>query len=152
MLLDHLPKLRRQINPQNLDKWLDNLNGWVQVDSLCQSNFVADDLFLDWSSWKKLIKKFNRDKNINKRRASLFLLTKPVRDSDDKRIAKLVFETIDMLKSEKEILITKAISWLLRDLIKSHKQQVKNYLKDNLNTLPKIAVRETKNKLQTGRE
>jgi 3-methyladenine DNA glycosylase AlkD len=80
------------------------------------------------------------------------LLTKPVRDSDDTRLADLAFANIDKLKQDREILVTKAISWLLRDLIKNHRQKVEKYLQKNEDTLPRIAVRETRTKLLTGRK
>ncbi|MBI2314815.1 DNA alkylation repair protein [Candidatus Daviesbacteria bacterium] len=35
-------------------------------------------------------------------------------------MADLAFENIDKLKAEKDVLITKAISWVLRSLIKNH--------------------------------
>ncbi|MDP2951009.1 MAG: DNA alkylation repair protein, partial [bacterium] len=64
----------------------------------------------------------------------------------------LAFENIEKLKPEKDILITKAISWLLRNLIKYHKKEVADYLKKNKNSLPKIAVRETEKKIKTGKK
>jgi 3-methyladenine DNA glycosylase AlkD len=87
-----------------------------------------------------------------KRRASLVLLTRPLRESDDPRLARLAFAIIGRLKHEKDILVTKAVSWLLRALIKYHRREVEAYLEDNMDTLPKIAVRETRNKLQSGRK
>ena len=82
----------------------------------------------------------------------MVLLTKPVRESDDVRLADLAFSNIDKLKENREILVTKAISWLLRDLINNHRQRVEEYLKANQDTLPKIAIRETRMKLLTGRK
>jgi len=151
-LLGYLPNLRKQIPPNYIEKWLGNLKGWAQVDSLCQSNFSAEDLLPHWDKWKNLIQKLARSKNPNKKRAPLVLLTKPVRESEDTRLAHLAFEIIDTLKLEKEILITKAVSWLLRDLIKNHRRLVEKYLEENRNGLPKNAARETRNKLLTGRK
>lgn len=151
-LLGYLPELRKQLSPNNIDKWMENLKGWAQVDSLCQSNFAARDLLSRWSDWKRLIRKLAKSKNPNKKRATLVLLTKPVRESEDKRLAHLAFETIDSLKGEKEILITKAASWLLRDLVKNHRRSVEKYLEKNRGILPKIAIRETRNKILTGRK
>jgi 3-methyladenine DNA glycosylase AlkD len=64
----------------------------------------------------------------------------------------MAFKNIDKLKQNGHILVTKAISWLLRDLIKHHRQKVETYLKDNENTLPRIAIRETRTKLLTGKK
>src|SRR5512143_1066816 len=103
-----------------------------------------------WKSWKALLTAFAKDDNIHKRRAALVLLTKPLRESDDPRLAALAFSNVDRLKAEKHILITKAVSWILRSLIKHHPTAVSNYLDANEGGLPKIAVRETRHKLVEG--
>jgi len=149
-LLGAAPKLRQKINPNKLDYWINFTYGWAETDVLCQSNFTSDEILSNWNTWKKLLINLNKDKNIQKRRASLVLLTKAVRMSDDEKLSKIAFRNIDVLKKEKEILITKAISWILRSLIKNHKKEVSRYLKINKEILPKIAVREVANKLETG--
>jgi 3-methyladenine DNA glycosylase AlkD len=151
-LLEYYPKLRYKVAPASLDGWLNFLFGWAEIDSLCQSVFSAKELLRNWEEWEKLIKGFSMDKNISKRRASLVLLTGPVYQSDDKRLSVLAFKNIDLLKPEKDILITKAISWILRSLTKYHKEEVGVYLNKNLKTLPKIAIRETSRKLETGKK
>jgi 3-methyladenine DNA glycosylase AlkD len=152
MLLEYLPKLRKQIDPMRIDKWLNNLNGWAQVDSLCQSSFTASELLGNWKKWKKLLLQLNKDKNINKRRASLVLLIKSLRAEENKQLAQFAFKEIDRVKKEEDKLITKAISWVLREMIKKHKKAVSKYLKANESSLPAIAVRETYRKLKTGKK
>lgn len=149
-LLDAAPKLKQEIDPNKLDYWLNFTYGWAETDVLCQSNFTSDRILSNWNTWKKLLIKFSKDKNVHKRRASLVLLTKSVRMSDDKKLSDLAFKNVDLLKEEKDILITKAISWILRSLIKNHKKEVADYIKKNNNKLPRIAVREVTNKLLTG--
>jgi 3-methyladenine DNA glycosylase AlkD len=78
------------------------------------------------------------------------LLTKPLRQSDDPRLADMALMNVEKLKSEKSILITKAVSWVLRSMIKHHRTEVERYVEMNVDTLPKIAVRETRNKLVGG--
>jgi 3-methyladenine DNA glycosylase AlkD len=151
-LLEYYPKLRKKIDPELLNGWLDYLSGWAEIDSLCQSCFTGKELIESWKSWEKLLKKFVKDKNISKRRASIVLLTMPVSQSSDERLSQIAFENIDILKVEKDILITKAISWILRSLIKHHRKEVEMYLKENGGTLPKVALRETNRKLKTGRK
>jgi len=151
-LLGISTKLTEKINPNKLDYWLNFTHGWAETDLLCQSNFTADEILSNWNVWKKLLLKFSKDKNIHKRRASLVLLTKAVRNSNDKRLSDIAFENVETLKSEKEILITKAISWILRELIKNHKKEVRIYMNKNKDELPKIAVREVTNKLITGKK
>jgi 3-methyladenine DNA glycosylase AlkD len=151
-LLEYMPKLRKEIDPWLVDAWLENLTGWAQVDSLCQSKFTAEDMLDKWDVWKSVLDALNLSSNVNKRRASLVLLTGPVRKSGDSRLANRALFNIERLQAEKDILITKAISWLLRDMIKLHRTRVTKYLEQNGYMLPRIAVRETRRKLTTGRK
>jgi 3-methyladenine DNA glycosylase AlkD len=151
-LLEYRPEFRRQLKPDILDTWLNFLYGWALIDSLCQSKFTYEDMKTNWPDWEKLLGNFCTSPNISKRRASLVLLTKPTWNSPDKRFSDLAFKNIEKLKHEKDILITKTISWSLRDMTKNHREEVALYLKKNQNSLPKIAVRETKRKLETGRK
>lgn len=151
-LLEYNSELRSSIGPEELDYWLDELVGWCQVDCLCQSSFTSDDLLSNWDVWKKGLRELSRSRNISERRASIVILNKPVMQSDDKRLADLGFELVDDLRDEKDKLITKAVSWILRSLIKHHGDRVRVYLDRNEDLLPRIAVREARKKLETGRK
>jgi 3-methyladenine DNA glycosylase AlkD len=109
-------------------------------------------LLEDWPAWRSLVKRLARDSSLHRRRAALVLLVGPVRHCRDARLRELALETIDTLKAQREIMITKAISWLLRSLITQHRDAVARYLEANAADLPKIAVRETRTKLATGRK
>jgi 3-methyladenine DNA glycosylase AlkD len=143
---------RRMLGPKRLDGWLDGLAGWAEIDSLCAGAFTAEEMLDDWPAWKRFIKRLARDRNINKRRAALVFLTTAARKSDDARLAALALETIEALKLEREIIITKAVSWLLRSMVMQHKARVAAYIKENRDSLPAIAVRETSRKIATGRK
>jgi len=135
-----------------LDTCLDYVHGWAEVDTLCQMAFYPPDIIARWGDWKKFLLQLNKDENVHKRRASLVILTKVVGKTDNKDAADLAFKNISSLKHEKDILITKSISWLLRCLIQNHRQELEKYLKENMDTLPKIAVREVTSKLNTGKK
>lgn len=152
LMVGRLKKVREILEPKDLHFWLDNTHGWAECDILCQMAFDADDFLPRWSVWEKAIRQFAKDKNIQVRRASLVLLTKPLRVSTDDRLVKLALKNVDLLKGEKDILITKAVSWILRAMIKNHKEDVAKYLQDNLDSLPKIAIREVSTKLNTGKK
>jgi 3-methyladenine DNA glycosylase AlkD len=149
-VLGFYSKYRLQIPMSLIDKLFDYTIGWCEVDCTCC--FPAADLLARWVEWRKLLKQFLIDKNIHKRRASIVLLTLPLRQSNDSRLSDTAFEFVEILKFEKEILITKAISWLLRSLVKFHPDELAVYLEDNEDTLPRIAYRETTKKLTTGRK
>jgi 3-methyladenine DNA glycosylase AlkD len=133
-----------------VDFWLDDLNGWAEVDSLAAGAFWAEAMAADWPAWRALVTRLAADPNINKRRAALVLLTAPTRRSDDPRFREFGFEVVERLKGERPILITKAVSWLLRSMAPRHGAAVAAYLGANAASLPAIAVRETRTKLATG--
>ncbi|HTX51504.1 MAG TPA: DNA alkylation repair protein [Caulobacteraceae bacterium] len=138
------------VTPAMVDAWLDHLTGWAEIDSLCASVFPADRMAADWAGWRGLIERLGGDANINKRRAALVLLATPTRTSDDPRFRDLAFQVVERLKGERAILITKAVSWLLRSMTARHGLAVAAYLEANAASLPAIAVRETRAKLASG--
>ena len=152
ILLNYATKEQRQFNPKLFDDWLNELEGWAEVDTLCTSKYTSTEIINQWDSWQPLLLKFSISKNIYKRRASIVLLCSPLRSNIDKRLAECALQNVEQLKTEKDVLITKAISWVLRTMTKHHKKTVEIYLNENETTLPDIAVRETKVKLKTGRK
>ena len=151
-LLTKLPLARRFLKFNQLEIWLEETSGWAECDSICQSLYSEEEVLGKWSKWQEMIRKFSDAKNIQLRRASLVLQVKPIRESNDERLTKLAFETIEKLKGEKEVLITKAISWLLRALSIQNRDDVLQYLRKNQASLPKIAYRETIKKITTGKK
>lgn len=150
LLLNVYEGHRKNLDLGKLEGWLEHLSGWAEIDNLCQSIFTEKEVLGNWSSWEPLLRSFSKSDNISKRRASLVLLLKSFRTSADIRLQNFNLKTIDLLKHEKDILITKAVSWSLRTMIKHHKEAVASYLSANEKSLPAIAVRETKKKLATG--
>lgn len=151
-MLTRLPKVRAIISLDQIGKWVSKTSGWAECDGIVQSLFSGKEILQRIDEWKEIIPKFSSGDNIQIRRASLVIQCKPNREVSDPRIRKLAFETIEKLKGEKEILITKAISWLLRDLSRQNKAEVKRYLEENKSTLPAIAYRETMKKIETGKK
>ena len=152
LLLGYSKAARAAVSTKDLDAWLNHLVGWAEIDSLCSNIFKPDEALSSWKDWERFIRRLARDENINKRRAALVFLTGFVRYSADKRLSALAFETVEWLKAEREIIITKAVSWLLRNLTIQHKKAVAAYIAKNEASLPAIAVRETTRKIKTGRK
>ncbi|HEX2558945.1 DNA alkylation repair protein [Phenylobacterium sp.] len=149
LLAYHAPA-RRAVRPQQVERWLGQLNGWAEVDGLCQSLFPADQLLADWPAWRSTLERLAGENDPNKRRASLVLLTGPVKGDEDERLKAAAFENVERLQGERDPLITKALSWLLRALCHRHGPAVADYLARRAGELPAIAVRETRTKLATG--
>ena len=106
ILLGANARMRRLGTPALTDGWLDELQGWAEIDSLCASVFGPDEMEADWPGWRDLIRRLAKDANINRRRAALVLLCRPARLSPDPRYRDLAFEVIEQLKAERPILIT----------------------------------------------
>jgi 3-methyladenine DNA glycosylase AlkD len=152
IMLGYASKSQRDMDPMIFDHWLDHLVGWVEVDTLCTGDFLKDSFASKWPVWRDLVDKLSRDPNINKRRASLVLFCSPLGHRQHDEMTNVALAIVDRLKSEKHVLITKAISWVLRTMLKLHREKVSSYLKEKGQTLPKIALRETIAKLETGRK
>lgn len=152
ILLDFSTKEQRSFDPTHFDQWLDHVEGWAEVDTLCTGKYPITEIPTKLAIWKKLLLSFSKSKNINKRRASLVFLCSPTSQEVNEELANLALAIIDRLKGEKEILITKAISWLLRSMVRYHKSMVSDFVKANRETLPAIAVRETMVKMETGKK
>ncbi|MEY4929699.1 MAG: hypothetical protein RI909_423 [Bacteroidota bacterium] len=151
ILLDYSSLDQRKFNPKLFGSWLNYLEGWAEVDSLCTGRYSDSEILSQWKIWKPLLIQFSKSNNIHQRRASLVLLCSPLRHSNDERLASMALQNVQQLKHEKEILITKAISWVLRSMVKHHRGVVKDFMKQE-SGLPAIAVRETMRVLETGRK
>jgi 3-methyladenine DNA glycosylase AlkD len=152
LMLHYGAGMRAWVGPAELDGWLDRLSGWAQIDALCSNVFQADEMLGSWRDWESWLRRWAKDEAIGKRRASLVLLTGPVRKSDDARLADMALRHAGLLAAEREILITKAVSWILRSLVARHREAVMMFLAANKMALPAIAVREATAKLETGRK
>jgi 3-methyladenine DNA glycosylase AlkD len=151
ILLDYSTIEQRKFSPKLFNTWLNYLEGWAEVDSLCTGRYSDSEILSQWAAWKPQLIQFSKSKNIHKRRASLVLLCSPLRKSDDTRLTSMALENTKLLKDEKEILITKAISWVLRNMVKYHRAALAQFLNTE-SGLPAIAVRETRRVLDTGRK
>jgi 3-methyladenine DNA glycosylase AlkD len=152
ILLDNATKDQKQFDPKLFDKWLNHLVGWAEVDSVCTGKYCNTEIPENIAVWQKILTGFAKSKNINKRRASIVFLCSPLSHFDDGKLADIALANVDRLKGEKEIIITRAISWVLRSMVKHHRKALEKYLKENEKSLPSIAVRETKIKLKTGKK
>lgn len=150
ILLNYAKPQQTDFAPDVFDRWLDHLQGWAETDALCTGPFTVKALPARWELWDKLLTKLVKDPQVEKRRASLVFLCSATRRSENDKMLKRALMNIDALKHERDILITKAISWLLRSLIKKYPEQVHAYVQNNLDSLPPIAIRETMTKLSTG--
>jgi 3-methyladenine DNA glycosylase AlkD len=152
ILLGYVKPDQRKFDISIFDVWLGELQGWAEVDALCTGKFSLIEIPNNFNKWNRLLRKLSKDQQIEKRRASLVFFCSPISHCPEEELADAALSIVDSLKHEKEILITKAISWLLRSMIRHHRPKVEHYISVNRDFLPAIAVRETMIKLKTGKK
>jgi len=84
------------------------------------------------------------------RRVALVATTPINRGRASFTLPDMTLELIDRVKEERDPMITKAVSWALRVLIKKHADRVSAYLEQNKDVLARHVIREVNNKLRTG--
>ncbi len=151
-LLHARPTARRTLELARLRGWLGDLQGWCEVDTICQSGWSAAEVLARWNEWQPFLNALSRDEKMVLRRASLVLLKQPVVEAEDQRPADQAFANVERLMSERDPLIAKAVSWLLRELTRHHAPRVVDFLGEHARELPAVAVRETRRKLETGKK
>lgn len=152
LLLNYLPRQRKLIDPFVLDEWLEHVEGWSEIDVVCQGHFMPKEMLENWTAWKKLIVQLSKSKDIRKRRAALVLMVTPSLNSGEEVFAALSLSLVERLKHEKDILVSKAVSWLLRCMVKHQRVALEAYLKIHKESLPKVVQREVMVKLTTGKK
>lgn len=152
MLLGVLTDTRRLLDLTRLRSWLAGLVGWAEIDNTCQSAWGAQEVLARWQEWQPFLSGLAQDEVISLRRASLVLLVTPLRSSADPRLSQQALINIERVQGEKDPLITKAISWALRAMSQQQPDLVRSYLDAHAASLPAIAVRETRKKLETGKK
>lgn len=151
-ILGESKSFRSSIPLKVLGDWIGQQQGWAEIDITCQSCFTANEVLHIWDDWKIWIRSLSKSSSISHRRASLVLQVLSLRESSEEKIGALALEIVEVLKAEKDILITKAISWVLRSMVKGQREVLEKYLAEQGATLPKIALREVTRKLETGRK
>lgn len=151
-MLGHYQDYRSQLPLQTLDIWIGLLEGWREIDTTCQSNFSAKEMLDRWEQWQPFLTELANRPTIQHRRASLALLVKPIRQGPESCLIDQALSNISVLKEEKDKLITKAVSWVLRTAIKHYRDIVVEYVVENRTKLPSIALREFDKKLITGKK
>ncbi len=152
LLLGVLHPLRRRLELARLRGWLAQQAGWAEVDTTCQSSWTDKEVLARWAEWDPFLDALSRSEAISLRRASLVLLVKPLRHNADARLTQRGLANVQRLQGERDRMITKAVSWVLRSMIAEQPETVRAYLAENGGALQSTVVREVQKKLETGRK
>ncbi|HRG79478.1 MAG TPA: DNA alkylation repair protein, partial [Cyclobacteriaceae bacterium] len=67
ILLDYATPEQRKFNPKLFNTWLNYLEGWAEVDSLCTGRYSDTEILRQWKIWNPQLIQFSKSKNIHKR-------------------------------------------------------------------------------------
>ncbi|MGA9347432.1 MAG: DNA alkylation repair protein [Anaerolineae bacterium] len=147
-LFEHYKHCAPDLTTVHFERWRRSLDNWEVTDSLgwVLALWLSADPDIRLGYLWELI----ADEDVWSRRLALVATATINRGHTDFTIPDLTLELIDQVKEERHPMITKAVSWTLRAMTKTHPDQVAVYLEENREVLAAHVVREVNNKLRTG--
>lgn len=149
LLLWRFRKFIPSLTQKHFDSWRRKLDNWGSTDGLGVT-VLGPWVLADTQRRIPYLKRLIGNRNLWSRRLALNGAIALIRSQRDGKATKVAFEFIDRVKHERDPMITKAVSWLLREVAKVKPGETAAYLARNRATLPALALRETENKLRTG--
>ncbi len=150
-LLKHYPHSISDLTWAHFDRWRRDLDNWELTDVLGLA-VLGPWLLGDLDARLEHLWELIADEDIWSRRLALVSTVGLNRVRKDISFPPFTLELIDEVKEERHPMITKAVSWTLRAMIKKHTEEVIAYLEENRGILAPHVVREVSNKLTTGRK
>ena len=147
-LLEHYKRLIPDLTRAHFERWRRGLGNWEMTDGL--GWVLAFWLLGDPGTRLDYLGELIADEDVWSRRLALVATTPINRGHTGFTIPDLTLELVDRVKEERRPMITKAVSWALREMTKSHPDRVAAYLEENREVLAAHVVREVNNKLRTG--
>lgn len=147
-LLEHYKHLVPDLTRAQFERWRRGLDNWEMTDGL--GWVMALWLLADPDTRLDYLGDLIADEDVWSRRLALVATTPINRGHTGFTIPDLTLELVDRVKEERHPMITKAVSWALREMIKTHPDRVAAYLEENREVLAAHVVREVNNKLRTG--
>ena len=147
-LFEHHKHLVPDLTRADFERWRRGLDNWEMTDGL--GWVMALWLLGDSDTRLDYLGELIADEDVWSRRLALVSTTPINRGHTGFTIPDLTLELVDRVKEERHPMITKAVSWALREMTKSHPDRVVTYLEENREVLAAHVVREVRNKLRTG--
>lgn len=133
----------------DFDRWRRQLDNWGLTDAL-GSSVLGPWLLADPDARLGHLWTLIADEDVWSRRLALVATVLINRGRTGPAIPDLTLALIDCVKAERQPMMTKAVSWALREMIKAHPERVGDYIQENRAVLAAHVVREVNNKLRTG--
>ncbi len=150
-LLKHYPHSIPDLTWAHFERWRQDLDNWELTDVLGLA-VLGPWLLGDLDARLEHLWELIADEDVWSRRLALVSTVGLNRARQDISFPTLTLELIDEVNEERHPMITKAISWTLRVLLKKHPEEVATYVEHNQDILAPHVVREVSSKLITGRK
>jgi len=133
----------------HFERWRQGLDNWEVTDGLGVRT-LGPWLLADPEARLDYLWHLIADEEMWSRRLALVATVWLNRGYQDLSFPDLTLKLIDRVKAERDPMITKAVSWALREMTKTHPDRVDAYVQQNRDALTAHVVREVNNKLRTG--
>ncbi|MBN1995026.1 MAG: DNA alkylation repair protein [Anaerolineae bacterium] len=147
-LFEHYKNWLPTLNKSPFEHWRRGLDNWVITDSL--GWLLGLWVLAEPENRLSYLEKLITDKDVWSRRLSLVATIRINRGETGFTAPDLTLQLLDQVKEERHPMMVKAVSWVLRELTRHHRDRVKIYLAENKEVLAGQVVREVNNKLQVG--
>jgi len=143
------PDIVRDLDRQRLDRWRRDIDNWGVCD------FLGGGVLGPWAEADpagrlSYLEDLTGDPRLYSRRLSLVAGVHLNRDGD--AFGAWTLRQVDRLIDERDPMITKAVSWVLRQMTRHQAPEVAAYLESRGDRLAALPRREVRNKLETGRK
>ncbi len=150
-ILEKNKKARDALTLQDLEDLRKGLDNWVSVDTY--SGYLAGVAWREGTIPDELIEKWARsDDNWERRTAVVCTVALNQKARGGSGDPEKTLWVCEMVKSDKDDMVRKALSWALRELSKIDREAVVQFVDRHHEVLPKRVLREVKRKLETGRK
>lgn len=148
LLLEAYPQCLAALPWDVFERWRHDLDSWDMTDGLgwLLGAWVLGEPEARCEHLRMLI----NDADVWSRRFALVATARINRGATGFTAPDLTLELVGQVKDERHPMVTKAVSWALRELIRHHHEEVAAYLAENETALASHVVREVRNKLETG--
>jgi len=148
-LVHHHPGALSNLDAQQLERLGRDMASWSAVD--CFGVYLAGPAWRERQVPSSLIHGWARSADRWWRRAAL-VSTVPLnsRSRGGTGEALRTLGVCRLLERDRDPMVTKALSWALRELAKRDPRAVREYISKRKDVLPALVLREVKNKLRTG--
>jgi len=142
---NYIPKL----SWDRFDRWRRKVDNWGLTDYL-GTRVLGPWMLADPGARLDHLWDLIADEDIWSRRLAIVATCPINRGRSGITIPDRTLGLIDRVKTERRPMMTKAVSWALREMTKTHPDQVAAYVEQNRELLAPLVLREVQNKLRTG--